>query len=70
MNTATHYHVKTAITDYQVITAMDTGNFLIEIKELLSEGWQPIGGISTAISNAPSDKFSSTIIYTQAMIKY
>jgi hypothetical protein len=65
------YHVRTNIKDYQVITSIGIGSFLIEIKQMISEGWQPIGGISTTVANAASsEKYSSTIIYSQAMIKY
>ena len=65
------YQVRTEIKDYQVVTAIGMGNLLIEIKQLIADGWQPLGGVSTTISNAtPSEKYSATIIYSQALVKY
>ncbi len=57
------------VTDYMCVSDVDSGKFAVKIAELLSEGYQPLGGVSmtSCVAHPMPNVF---IAYAQAMVKY
>ena len=53
---------------YKIVKDHDMNNFLKAVRDLISEGWQPQGGlsISAGVIESESEAF---ILYGQAMVK-
>lgn len=57
------------ITDYQLVREFSLGVFHKEVKKLIADGWQPLGGVSVVNEVDPHFLSSDTpISYTQAMV--
>lgn len=55
---------------YTVVTAFGAENLIKDVNKLIGEGWQPIGGVSTArINETVGTVTTSGYAFAQAMIK-
>lgn len=60
------------VSEYKVVCASTTPAFEEKVKEAISEGWQPLGGVSTLQMNMPVGGGNTAISLhlSQAMVKY
>ena len=52
------------ITDYFTIVQDSSWELDVQIAKGIAQGWQPLGGVSTALKN------DSCLVFSQAMVKY
>ena len=53
-------------TDYTILTTDTVGELAAEVRELMEEGWVPLGGVSVA---AAMNEWEVVEICVQAMVK-
>lgn len=51
------------ITEYEVVSENDLGALKTKVKDALTKGWQPYGGLQVSTNGAAS------LLYTQALVK-
>lgn len=54
------------IADYVVVSAKSPDALETGVREKLTQGWQPMGGVAVALSESNSFLY---VVYAQAMIK-
>jgi len=54
------------VTDYRIVSDIDATNLQNKVKDMISNGWQPIGGL--AVYHSPN--IFHQISYYQAMVIY
>lgn len=54
------------IDDYVVVTAHASDDLETSVRERMAQGWQPMGGVSVALSETDDYRY---VVYAQAMIK-
>lgn len=54
------------INEYVVVTADTPQELESIVRERMSQGWQPMGGVSVALSESDDFRY---VVYAQAMIK-
>ena len=57
------------VTDYMCVSDIDSADLTVKIAQLLSEGWQPLGGV-TCTATVAYTMPTIFIAYAQAMVKY
>lgn len=57
------------VTDYMCVSDTDSAELTVKVAKLLSEGYQPLGGITMTSCVVPA-MTSVFIAYAQAMVKY
>lgn len=61
--------------DYQIVTTSSTGQLVVKVKELIKEGWKPVGGHQALVTHQQNrfsgDQHKDTVYdleYSQTMI--
>ncbi len=60
------------VSEYKVVTGNPLPTFEERIKTALSDGWQPLGGVSTLQLEVPPTQGQKlmAIVFSQTMVKY
>ena len=60
------------ITEYYVVTAHGQDELTGIVKNMISQEWQPLGGVSTIAGTKTDDILGKVdfVIYSQALVKY
>jgi len=61
--------MKTKITDYFVVTDFEKSNLERVVKEMIKEGYIPLGGIAITYSPNYFNSPMGVIVYSQSMVK-
>lgn len=62
------------VKEYDCI-AYPAEKFVVRVREMIAEGWQPLGGVSIAFGRVPIDstgkqEYKEQFIYSQSLVKY
>ena len=61
--------MKASISDYFVVTDFEKSSLERVVKEMIKEGYSPLGGVSIAYSPNYFNSPMGVIVYSQSMIK-
>lgn len=58
------------VIDYRILESAQAYYLDKEVKLAITEGWEPLGGVSVCLYATSGNSFESKKVYSQAMVKY